>query len=196
MSSLVLPEGMRKIELPRVGTMFGSDTDLDQAYEAHMYLIEQAKLARVELANEFTNSIHRNPVDVIANLSKLIGLVDALLVGAGWANQLTGCVNAFLRNWYRDYHITIFGVAISDPYNPVHTQAAIVSITELPGSEVVFDNYVGQVGCYRAAKDMASGIYPIIKRKEQKPAVTRTMHEAAQVGWQERQKRLGQSGGV
>jgi len=189
---ILVPEGMRYIAKPRVGTMFGSDSDLDQAYEAHMYLIHQAGLGHVSLSNEFTNSIHRNPADVLTTLSNLIGLVDALLVGAGWANQLTGCVNAFLRNLFHDYNIAVFGVAIEDPNNSVHTQTAVWSITELPGSEVVFDNYVGQEGCLRAAQDMCKGVYPIIRRKEQKPAVKRTIEEAAHIGWQQRQKRLGQ----
>jgi phosphoribosylcarboxyaminoimidazole (NCAIR) mutase len=191
--SLVVPEGMRSIEVPRIATMFGSDSDLDQAVEAHEFLLQLADNGRVGLFDEWTNSIHRNPVDVLIRLSILIGQVDAIIVGAGWANQLTGCANAFLRNLFEDNHIVIFGVAIADPKNSIHTQAAILSITELPGSEVVFNNYVGAEGCLRAAKDAASGIYPIITLKEQKPAVRRSMKEALEIGRKQREKMKGEA---
>lgn len=188
-----LPEGMRRIEVPRIATMFGSDSDLEQAVEAHDFLIQLADDGRVELFDEWTNSIHRNPIDVLFKLAFLIGKVDAIIVGAGRANQLTGCANAFLRNLFRDSYIVIFGVAIADPKNSLHTQAAILSITELPGSEVVFNNYVGAEGCLRATQDAASGIYPVITLKEQKPAVQRSMREALEIGRKQREKMKGET---
>lgn len=172
----------RKIKKPRIATMFGSDSDLVQAVEAHEYLLEKAKKGKVELFGQWTNSIHRNPADVVAILPKLIGNIDSLIVGAGWANQLTGCVNAFLRNWYRNDHIIVFGVAIEDPNDPVHTQAAVLSITQLPGSEVVFHNYVGSEGCLSAARHAVMGIYPVITLKDQKPAIRRSIEEAFIIG--------------
>lgn len=177
-----MKSNIRKIEKPRIATMFGSDSDLVQAVEAHEYLLEKAKKGKVELFGEWTNSIHRNPADVVAVLPKLIGKVDAIIVGAGWANQLTGCVNAFLRNWYRNDHIVIFGVAIEDPDYPVHTQAAVLSITQLPGSEVVFHDYVGSEGCLSAARHAVMGIYPVIYLKDQKPQIHRSIEEAALLG--------------
>ncbi|MFA5961261.1 MAG: hypothetical protein WC848_01090 [Parcubacteria group bacterium] len=191
-NSFVVPEGMRRIEVPRIATMFGSDSDLEQAVEAHDFLLQLADDGRVRLFDEWTNSIHRNPLDVLIRLPILIGQVDSIIVGAGWANQLTGCANAFLRNLFKDSHIVIFGVAIVDPKNLVHTQTAIRSITELPGSEVVFNDYVGAEGCLRAAQDAASGIYPIITLKEQKPAVRRSMSEALEIGRKQREKMKGE----
>lgn len=173
---------VRRIEKPTIATMFGSDSDLKQAVRAHEFLLGMEQQGNIILFDEWTNSIHRNPADVVAALSKLIGSVDAIIVGAGWANQLTGCVNAFLRNWYKNDHIVVYGVAIEDLKNPIHTQAAILSITELPGSEVIFDNYVGSEGCLQAAQDASRGVYPVIKLKEQKSAVRRTIAEAIEVG--------------
>ena len=180
----------RIIEHPRIATMFGSDSDLEQAVEAHDFLLKEAAEGRIILFDEWTNSIHRNPADVLAALSKLIGEVDAILVGAGWANHLTGCVDAFLRNFFRNDHIVIFGVAIEDLANEVHTETAIWSITELPSSEVVFNGYVGQEGCLRAAQDMAKGVYPVIKLKDLKgkPAVRRPIEEAIRIGQEKRKK--------
>ena len=176
----------RIIEIPRLATMFGSDTDLEQGIAAHEFLLQTAKEKKVELLEEWTNSIHRNTLDVIAALSKLIGKVDAIIVGAGWANQLTGCVDALLRNTFKNDHILIIGVAIEDQDNPKHTQAAILSITELPGSSVVFHNFVGEEGCLRAAQYAAQGRYPLINLKEQKPPVCRSMEAALEIGRQQK----------
>lgn len=161
--------------------MFGSDSDLGQAYAAHQFLHEMCQSGAIEGVGQFTNSIHRNPLDVITRLASLLGKVDALIVGAGWANQLTGCVDAFLRNIFNDEHIVVFGVAIEDPKNTVHTQAAILSIMELPGAHVVYRDYVGENGCLRAAQDAVSGLYPVINRKTPKPPMSRSIHEAMEM---------------
>ena len=189
-NGITVPEGMRYIERPRLATMWGSDSDLDQAYEAHECLILAEDEGKVELYDEWTNSIHGNPGDVLAVLPKLIGKVDAIEVGAGWANQLTGCVNAFLRNFFRDSHIVIFGVAISHE-EPRKTDAAILSITELPRSEVVYRDYLGSEGALRAAQDMITGLYPIIQLRdlEDKPAIRRSIEDAAAIGWEKRLQR-------
>lgn len=172
----------RKIYKPRIATMLGSDSDLPQAVRAHSFLLDKERYGTIELVGQFTNSIHRNPADVIAVLSNLIGKVDAIIVGAGWANHLTGCVDAFLRNLFKDDEIVVFGVAFKDPDNEEHTQAAISGIVNVPGSSVVFNDYVGSEGCLQAAKDAVAGEYPVIQLKDQKSAVRRSIDKALIIG--------------
>ncbi|MFZ2192630.1 MAG: hypothetical protein WAV31_00090 [Candidatus Moraniibacteriota bacterium] len=183
MTDLIVPEGFRKVEVPRIATMSGSSNDLWQMILMHEFLLEETRKGRIENLGHFTNSIHRHPKKTRNVLNDLIGKVDALLVGAGWANQLTGCANALLRNEFEDDYIVVYGFAIEDPENLIHTQTAVRSITELPSSEVVFNNYVGEEGCLRAAMDAAKGIYPVINLKDYSAlAVHRSMEEAVRIG--------------
>ena len=183
MADLIIPAGFRRIEMPRIASMAGSDNDLVQMILMHEFLLEASSKGMIRICDEWTNSIHRNPIETLSALKKLIGKVDAIIVGAGWANHLTGCANAFLRNWFRNDHIVVFGVAIEDPEDSDHTQAAISSITELPGSEVVYDNYLGEEGCLRAATDASKGIYPIIHLKDYDDLPKRRpMEEAVRIG--------------
>ncbi|MFH0969637.1 MAG: phosphoribosylaminoimidazolesuccinocarboxamide synthase [Patescibacteria group bacterium] len=97
--------------------------------------------------------------------------VDRLIVGAGWANHLSGCDDAFLRNVLQDSHIRVYAVAFEDE-DPEKTKAAISSIIHVPGTRVIFRDYVGAEGflraCIHAVNDREEDL-PVIELKPIKP---------------------------
>lgn len=63
-----------------------------------------------------------------------------------------------------------------------HTQAAILSITEVPGTQVVYENgngpFVGREGFFQACRMAAILELPKIKLPEPKPTVDLSLEEA------------------
>jgi phosphoribosylcarboxyaminoimidazole (NCAIR) mutase len=124
-----------------------------------------------------TNSIHRNTGEVIGNLAEFTDGVDIWIVGAGMANHLTGTSDAILRYKMGDMRVPVIGVAFQGK-TPEQTQAAIISIQQVPGTQVIFDDYVGPVGFYRACKRAVEGNFPAIKAVQDKPVRIRTLADA------------------
>lgn len=117
-----------------------------------------------------TNSQHRHTKTVQERLEEYVNLpreqkIDALIIGAGWANHLTGCSDAYLRNTLGNDKIPVYGVAFKDKKNPKNTEAAILSITQVPGTQVIFRDYVGSRCFLRACQDVVEGELPQIKLK-------------------------------
>ena len=153
----------------RLGIIIGSDSDLSQCYEGFKYLLEKINERKMNQNCWIdTASIHRNPLTVQGLLHQYANepvdeKVDALIIGAGWANHLTGMADAFLRNVLRDNQIVVFGIAFEDKDKPINTEAAVLSIIRVPGTQVVFDNYIGADGFLRACQDAVEGKLPEIK---------------------------------
>lgn len=164
---------MRKIAI-----MIGSDSDLPQCESGLEYLLEAERKGLVEVVEVVTNSVHRNPDEVRERLVYYhkAGYVDALIAGAGMVNQLTGWCDAYLRKLKND-KIVVIGVAFLGK-DPAHTRAARESIIYVPGTQVVFDEYVGATGFRRACEFAAEGELPKIILKEDKPIRERTLIEA------------------
>ena len=63
-----------------------------------------------------------------------------------------------------------------------HNQAAILSMTEVPGTQVVYKDkngiFFGEVGFLRACKMAVSGELPEIKLPEARPTCDLTLEEA------------------
>ena len=141
--------------MKRIGIIIGSESDLTQCERGLNYLMP---CTSIEVLFVNVTSVHRNTMKLFADLERISGAsantkIDALIVGAGWANHLSGTSDAFLRNHLRDTSILVYAVAFEDPNNAVHTQAAILSITQVPGTKVIFRDYVGSEGFYRACYD-------------------------------------------
>lgn len=142
--------------MKKIGVMIGSDSDLPQCIKGLELLEEAVTYCQIQFTHFDVSSIHRHTLLVLDTLKEYARQgksVDALIVGAGMANHLTGCVDAFLRYTLRDHYTRIYGVAFEDEKNPENTKAAILSITKVPGTNVIFRDYVGSEGFFRACKD-------------------------------------------
>jgi len=135
--------------------MVGSDSDLKQCLAGLLWLQEQEK---AEVVCVITASIHRNTENVLLFLREWTSKMDVWVIGAGWANHLTGTCAAYLRNAMRDNETPVVGVAFQDlstedtEVAARHDQAAVLSITEVPGSSVIFHGYVGSQGFCEACE--------------------------------------------
>lgn len=164
----------------RIGIMIGSDSDLPQCYDGLKYLEKAEKRGRCEVVKAITNSIHRNTEEVLENLKLYNNKVDIWIIGAGWANHLTGTCDAYLRYTLKNTQTVVFGVAFSDPENELHTITAEASIIMVPATQVVYDKYIGAEGFLRACVDAVEKFdkLPKIKIGAPKPVVKRTLKQA------------------
>jgi phosphoribosylcarboxyaminoimidazole (NCAIR) mutase len=173
---------MRKIAI-----IVGSKSDLSQCQLGLKFLQE----AKVEVIGVYIRSQHRNTLPTQNLLKQLVEEgVDVIIIGAGWANHLTGCCDAFLRYALRDKKIVVVGVAFRDVTNEKHTQAAILSITEVPGTQVLFKfrdrDLVGIRGFLQACEIAATGELPEITLPTPKETMDLTLNEALEIATKEK----------
>jgi phosphoribosylcarboxyaminoimidazole (NCAIR) mutase len=174
----------------RIGIMIGSDSDLPQCLAGLQFLqeVETQNLAKVLLV--ITNSIHRNTEKVLQNLRKFTrryeifgstNVVDVWIIGAGWANHLTGTCDAYLRNEMKNDRVPVIGVAFESD-DPDKTLAAILSIEAVPGFQGIFDRnrHVGSIGFFNACYDAVYANLPEIKLPLIKPTMSRKLGTAIQ----------------
>ena len=173
---------MEKRAVRRIAIMIGSLSDLPQCIKGLEYLKVLVGRGEVIVVEIIVNSIHRNLDQVMFNLKRLEQHVDVLIVGAGWANHLTGMVDALLRYKMQNDRIVVVGVAFTDEQNHAHTQAACLSITEVPGTQVVFKGYVGTEGFLDACVFAAEGALPMIKLPKAKRVEYLQLDEAITLG--------------
>lgn len=164
----------------KVAVIVGSKTDLKSCNKGLIYLKYSEK---VDIVGIYVMSQHRNTLEVQDLLRELSDKeVDVAVVGAGWANHLTGCCDAFLRYTLGNSRLVVVGVAFDDHENQNHTQAAILSITEVPGTQVVFEDkrgqFIGHGGFYHACKMAAVGDLPKIKLPAPKESMRMGIDEA------------------
>jgi len=125
----------------RVAIIVGSKSDLNQCEKGLKHL---RAFSNIEVVGVFVRSQHRNTLETQELLKNLVNCdVDVAIVGAGWANHLTGCCDAYLRYTLRTTKMPIIGVAFADKKNENHTKAAILSISEVPGTQVIFKDSYG-----------------------------------------------------
>jgi len=107
--------------------------------------------------------------------------IDVAIVGAGWANHLTGCCDAYLRFTLRSTDFSVVGVAFDDPKSEQHTQAAILSITEVPGSQVIYKDkegvFIGSNGFLRACQFAVQGKFPVLFLPEPKATLDLSLED-------------------
>lgn len=167
----------------RIGAIVGSDSDLKQCVEGIEFMLNKHLYGKVNLAWFDTASQHHNPLELQGILTEYFKMpadqkVDVLIVGAGWANHLSGCTDAFLRKTLRDDHIVIIAVAFEDKADQDHTLAAVYSIKYVPGLKAVFKNYVGTEGFLQACRDAMEMELPKIDLQPAKLWIRRTWLEA------------------
>lgn len=159
----------------KIVIMIGSDSDLPQCVEGLKFLKQTYKDGKIFDVEVITASIHRNTDYVLEKLIKIseLGDVDAIITGAGWANHLTGVVDAYLRYGIGDKKVCVIGVAFEDEENFTHSQAALLGISEVPGTQVVYrspvkdrrdQRFFGEKGFLLACKFAVENDLPIIKQ--------------------------------
>ena len=170
----------------KIAVIVGSKSDLSQCGPGLELLKEAQESKDVEVVGLYVRSQHRNTLDTQQLLSELVKKeVDVAIVGAGWANHLTGCCDAFLRYTLKNDKLVIVGVAFFDPDNQNHTKAAILSMTEVPGTQVVYKEdgevFIGISGFVSACSFAVYCELPKIELKEPKPIMDLTVEEALEV---------------
>ncbi len=163
----------------KIAVIIGSTSDLKQCIVGLKFLKMCESRGQIKVKGVYIRSQHRNTLDVQSLLTELSrNKIDAIIVGAGWANHLTGCCDAFLRYTLQDTYVRVIGVAFQDEVQARRTQAAVLSITEVPGTQVIFNDYIGQDGFARACLLAAQGDLKQIFLRVAKPAMNLSLEEA------------------
>jgi hypothetical protein len=171
----------------RIAVIIGSKSDLPQCLEGLLVLEKACKAGEIELVNGgiIISSVHRATtatLHLIKGLSESVQPPDVLITGAGRANHLTGMADAYLRYDLRDRRVLVVGVGFDDPVNPRYTQAAELSVSEVPGTQVVFedrqDKFIGSHGFLRSCEFAVHGNLPAIRLPESKPQEFFRLEEA------------------
>lgn len=180
----------------KIGVIIGSDSDLAQCETGLRYLLAMENSGEIELAFVDIISQHRHTL-VVQGILTAYSLqsneekVDVLIIGAGMANHLTGCCDAFLRNVLKDKDINVIGVAFEDQESNKNTEAACLSISQVPGTQVRFDNtsYVGEAGFTRACHEAVEENLYGITLEPIKPPKRLTFDKALELSVRKRKER-------
>jgi hypothetical protein len=165
----------------RIAIIVGSKNDFAQCEKGLEWLENNQDKISVMQVYVASQHRHTNRVqEILTDLSVSSSPPDAIITGAGWANHLTGCCDAYLRYTLHDNKILVIGTAFEDlkqmselEINPFdnHNSAAILSITCVPGTQVVYrdssgKHFCGADGFYRACVYAGTGKFPQITLKE------------------------------
>ena len=192
-------------ERRKIAVIVGSDSDVEQCFAGLQYLQSQGDVRIV--CGVHTLSVHRNLGELLAYLkglqddllptvinspTYLHGPVDVIIAGAGWAAHLPGMIDSHLRYGLFDTRTVVLGVAFEDLSNDdpfvckQHLLAAKLSISEVPGTQVVCrdsigqqkEQYVGAEGFLRACKFAVHGTLPKIQQPKPRLCKYRSPDEA------------------
>lgn len=160
----------------RIAIMIGSDSDLPQCLAGLAYLEGEERRGNVNVFAVWTNSVHRHMTTTFEHAE--CGDADVIIAGAGKAAHLPGMVDSYLRYERKNTKTVIIGVAFKGSTERA-TEAAVLSIAEVPGTQVVFkEEWVGSDGFLKACVFASRETLPTIKLKEPPPPQTRMLHES------------------
>ena len=173
----------------RVLVIIGSDSDLLQCEQGLKLLNKAVVNGEVQVVGVFTGSIHRNTDEVLGWLREatvVVPAINCIITAAGWANHLTGTCDAYLRHTLKNNSIAVYGVAIEDAKNADHTLAACLSISEVPGTQVIFKDvggkqFIGSKGFVAACALAISKKGTVIKLSETKLTQVRSLNNALEI---------------
>lgn len=181
---------MEKLRKPiRVAIFLGSKSDLSQCVEGLKIFRRAIMNGSVEIVRVvergyiIINSIHRHHQTAVINLKKLVAMgVDVIVVGAGKAAQLPGMLESILRYEMRDNHVRIIAVAFKGKTRKSN-QAALRSIDEVPGNQMIFTvRHHGRKGFTAAIRKAIKGEFPEIILPKEIPDEYFTLNEAITFG--------------
>lgn len=164
--------------MKNIAIIVGSKSDLKQGFLGLEFLKGSSDVS-VQI---YIRSQHRHTLLLQKLLWELSKWADVAIIGAGWANHLTACSDAFLRREIKTTKMPVIGVAFKDEKNEKHTKAAILSMTEVPGTQTIYQDadgiFVGEHGFYRACKLAVLGNLPEMKIPEPVDIWDPTLDEA------------------
>lgn len=169
-----------------IAVIVGSDSDLKQCADGLKLLKKAEEDGMAVIFGVYTASIHRNTKIVLDLLEKLEkNGVDILITGAGWANHLSGMCDAYLRYQLLNDHINVIGVAFDDG-NGKHLSAAVLSISEVPNTQVLYETreesqFSGKNGFTRACYVAVNYQMPKVNLPAIKPVHKRTIDEVIKI---------------
>lgn len=140
----------------KIAVIIGSVNDLPQCLKGLNLLKEAENKGEIEVCL-YVSSIHRNHDETITLVKSLQASgINFIITGAGCANHLTGIVDSYLRYELRDDKIIVIGVAFEDEEDAENTRAAILSMTRVPKTQVIFKEknlmFIGSGGFYSACR--------------------------------------------
>lgn len=167
----------------KIAVIIGSKSDLSQCLAGLNLLQKAVEAKEAEIIGIYVRSQHRNTRDVQQLMDELIRQdVDVAIIGAGWANHLTGCCDAYENYVQRSIRMAIIGVAFEDEKNQRHTNAAVLSMTEVPGHQIIYSNdngkFIGATGFRRACWTAVNCDLPERKLSDPKPPLDFSLEEA------------------
>lgn len=127
--------------MKNIVVIVGSKNDLKQCVRGLDVLATYASQDQIKVTVH-VKSVHRHTERLqylLRTLSKA-DETDVIIAGAGKAAALPGFVDGYLRNYIKDGKIMVLGVAFTGG-NDLDNTAAILSITQVPGTQVI---YAGQ----------------------------------------------------
>ena len=153
----------------RIVVIAGSKNDIIKHNRAGMdYLREKVKQGLIEVIGVHVRSIHRHPKKTRKLVKKYSDMhnIDVMIVEAGKAAHLPGCIDSYLRNELHDDRIVVIGVGLPGK-NIMDLLAAELSITEVPSTQVI---YAGKkfldgciIACEKPLPEIKLGVIPPIE---------------------------------
>ncbi|MFA4999944.1 MAG: AIR carboxylase family protein [Patescibacteria group bacterium] len=168
----------------KIAVILGSKSDLKQCYDGLLFLKEfEESVLKNTTIKVYIRSVHRNTLSLFDLLKKLsLSGTDVIITAAGWANHLSGCTDAYLRYTLRATKPVVVGVSLQDDDYPKHTHAAMLSVSEVPGTQVIFADeggqFIGPNGFFRACQFATMRQLPEIKLPEPKEIADLNLDEA------------------
>jgi len=160
---VALPPRKRRLVL-----VFGSDSDIPKLGG----VLNNIAAGGMPDISAHVISCHRNPTELRNFVQDGCDGADAIVAAGGMAFALPGVLDALI--YESGKHIPVVGVALGQPESEAH-QAALLSISQLPGAPVVMDEVAGRVysgadGFYAACDRVLNGELPPQKARAKKPA--------------------------
>lgn len=169
--------------MPRkVAVIIGSKNDKSQCTEGFAILRQAVADGQILMVDRRVSSIHLNTQETLDHIKMMVReCVDVLITGAGMANHLSGTTDAYLRNHLKNDRMVVIGVAFEGQTDE-DNQAAILSITRVPGTQVVYKDdagiFFGNHGFLRACQFAIEGNLPLVHKPQPRVVEKFTLEEA------------------
>ena len=173
--------------IPTVSVVVASDTDFPQCLAGMKYLKKAVFETKIVVAEICTISDYRNPLSVLDYIKRENAMksVDVIIAGSGCAAHLPGMLDAFLAHGLDNRRISVIGVGFEDFESARHTQAAELSISEVPDTRVIYQDaagpFMGSDGFLRACKLAVKGNFPKLGVRKSRQPKYRTLDQALAV---------------
>lgn len=164
--------------MKNIAVFLGSINDLGQCLDGLRTLDTFAHEDKVRVI-VYVRSAHRHigPLQDLLDALSTNGKTDTIIAGAGKAAILPGFADAYLRNQCHDTKINVIGVGFTGE-NDRDTIAATLSITQAPGTQVIYAGRGWQGFQHACEMACTREDFPTIKLPEIPLGQTMSLEEA------------------